>query len=105
MDSNIRLSQQTRTLLEALLESPKDWHYGYDLSRATGLKSGTLYPILMRLANRQWLETRWEAVEPGKPPRHLYRLTANGLAAAREACKSAAGGRATHRAAPEGAKA
>lgn len=105
MEPNIRLSPQTRTLLEALLEGPKDWHYGYDLSRATGLKSGTLYPILMRLANRQWLETRWEAVEPGKPPRHLYRLTPNGLAFARETCKSAAGARAEHRAALEGAKA
>jgi PadR family transcriptional regulator len=105
MDTHIRLTPQTRTLLEALLEGPKDWHYGYDLSRATGLKSGTLYPILMRLANRQWLETRWEAVEPGKPPRHLYRLTPNGLAFAREACKSSAGARAAHRAALEGAKA
>ncbi len=104
MEPNIRLTPQTRTLLEALLEGAKEWHYGYDLSRATGLKSGTLYPILMRLADRQWLETRWEAVEPGKPPRHLYRLTPNGLAAAREACKTA-GTRAAHRAALEGAKA
>jgi PadR family transcriptional regulator PadR len=48
------------------------------------LKSGTLYPILMRLAEYGLLETRWEEVEPGKPPRHMYRLTAEGLRYARE---------------------
>jgi PadR family transcriptional regulator len=105
MDNPIRLSPQTRSLLETLLHGPKDWHYGYDLSRATGLKSGTLYPILMRLANRKWLETRWEAVEPGRPPRHLYRLTPNGLAFAKQVSRSATGARAPHRAAFDGAKA
>ncbi|MGB0124937.1 MAG: PadR family transcriptional regulator, partial [Silvibacterium sp.] len=56
----------------------------YDLSRSTGLKSGTLYPLLMRLADRKLLETSWETVEPGRPPRHLYRLTAEGVRFARE---------------------
>ena len=79
MDRTIRLSTQTRKLLEALLEGAKDWHYGYDLSRLTGLKSGTLYPILMRLAKHQLLETRWEHTEEGVPPRHTYRLTAKGV--------------------------
>jgi len=105
MDKPIRFSPQTRSLLEALLEGPKDWHYGYDLSRLTGLKSGTLYPILMRLADRKRLETRWEAAEPGKPPRHLYRLTPNGLTFAKDACKSREGARAAHRVALDGAKA
>jgi len=80
----LRLSPQTLRVLDAFLEAPKDWRYGYDISRNTGLKSGTLYPILMRLAERELLETSWENVEPGKPPRHLYRLTPNGLRVARE---------------------
>ena len=105
METQIRLSPQTRTLLETLLEGPKDWHYGYDLSRATGLKSGTLYPILIRLADRKWLETRWEAAEPGKPPRHLYRLTPDGLAFAKQSCRAATGARASQRPAFDGAKA
>lgn len=64
---------------------PREWRYGYDLSRETALKSGTLYPILMRLNKRGWLETRWTAPEsPGRPPRHMYRLTAEGLHSARE---------------------
>src|SRR5713226_9768437 len=75
----LRLSLQTSQVLDAFLRAPKDWKYGYDISRNTGLKSGTLYPILMRLAERKLLETSWETAEIGKPPRHLYRLTPDGL--------------------------
>jgi PadR family transcriptional regulator, regulatory protein PadR len=80
----LRLSPQTLLILEAFLHDPKEWKYGYDISRNTGLKSGTLYPILMRLADRKLLETSWETVEMGKPPRHLYRLTLSGIHFARE---------------------
>ena len=80
----LRLSRQTLQVLDAFLQCPQEWTYGYDLSRGTGLKSGTLYPILMRLAERKLLETSWETAEPGKPPRHLYRLTSGARAWARE---------------------
>ncbi len=80
----LRLSLQTLQVLDAFLGAPRDWNYGYDISRNTGLKSGTLYPILMRLAERKLLETSWETAEIGKPPRHLYRLTPDGLRFARE---------------------
>jgi DNA-binding PadR family transcriptional regulator len=76
-------SPQTLRVLQALLEEPAAWRYGYALSRWTGLASGTLYPLLMRLAEQGWLETRW--VEPdrrGQPPRHTYRLTSEGARAA-----------------------
>ena len=53
----IRKSPQTVLLLAELLQAPREWRYGYDLSRSTGLKSGTLYPILMRLAEHRLLET------------------------------------------------
>ena len=79
-----QLSAQTLQVLDAFLRDPKDWKYGYDISRNTGLKSGTLYPILMRLAERKLLESSWETAEIGKPPRHMYRLTPNGLRYARE---------------------
>jgi PadR family transcriptional regulator, regulatory protein PadR len=75
----LRLSPQTLLVLDAFLEQPEDWQYGYDLSRITALKSGTLYPILMRLAENKLLETKWEESEPGKPPRHMYRFTPEGL--------------------------
>ena len=83
MNRGIRLSSQTRMLLSAVLERASQWHYGYDLSRVTGLKAGTLYPILMRLSDAGWLETRWEEpTAPGRPSRHMYRLTQDGRAGA-----------------------
>ena len=78
-------SRQTRALLAALLDRSQTWRHGYDLSRETGLKSGTLYPLLMRLSEQGLLESRWQDAErPGLPPRHVYRLTARGLALACE---------------------
>src|SRR5437588_5016354 len=78
-------SRQTRALLSAFLERSQTWRHGYDLSKETGLRSGTLYPLLMRLSEQGLLEQRWqEAERPGLPPRHVYRLTAAGLALARE---------------------
>jgi PadR family transcriptional regulator len=78
-----RMSPETLLVLEKFLERPADWRYGYELSRTTGLKSGTLYPLLMRLEKYTLLEARWMATEDGVPPRHTYRLTPNGLEIAR----------------------
>jgi DNA-binding PadR family transcriptional regulator len=77
-------SPQTRELLVVMLRKPRAWHYGYELSKDTNLSSGTLYPLLMRLSDRGLLESHWQEPErPGKPPRHAYRLTSEGLAFAR----------------------
>jgi PadR family transcriptional regulator, regulatory protein PadR len=79
-----RSSGQTLNLLRALLDEPRKWHHGYELSKATQLLSGTLYPILMRLSGRGFLEHKWvETPEAGRPPRHVYRLTAKGVAHAK----------------------
>jgi PadR family transcriptional regulator PadR len=87
-----KLSPQTLAVLEALAADPLEWRHGYDLARGTGLKSGSLYPILVRLADRKLLEARWEEGEPaGRPRRHLYRLTADGLAVASAALAAAPG--------------
>src|SRR5215472_1148254 len=88
MSSQLRLSPQTIQVLDAFLEAPREWRYGYDISRDTGLKSGTLYPILMRLAEHKLLQTCWEATEAGTPPRHMYRLTSEGLRSARAHVRS-----------------
>lgn len=78
-------SRQTRLVLSALAAEPAAWRHGYDLCRQTGLKAGSMYPILMRLAGQGWLETAWEtATVSGRPPRHLYRLTGAGVASAAE---------------------
>jgi DNA-binding PadR family transcriptional regulator len=68
------------SVLRALAMDPTRWRYGYDLGQEVSLKSGSLYPILVRLADRGLLEACWEAPIEGRPPRHLYRLTPAGLA-------------------------
>ncbi len=79
----------TRTLL-TFLEAPRSWRYGYDLMKVADISSGTLYPLLARLTEDGWLESRWEESElPGKPPRQLYRLTATGRIQARHALERA----------------
>jgi len=83
MNLKMRRSPQTLLVLGEFLADEQAWRYGYDISRATGLKSGTLYPILMRLAEHRLLETSWETAETGRPPRHMYKLTRDGLRYAR----------------------
>jgi PadR family transcriptional regulator PadR len=79
------ISRQTCALLTVLLEQPQAWRYGYDLTKQTGLKSGTLYPLLMRLSDQGLLDSEWrQPLQPGRPPRHAYRLTDAGAALARQ---------------------
>src|SRR5689334_14099369 len=80
-----RSSPQTLAVLAEFVARPRAWRHGYDLSTETGLKSGTLYPVLMRLGDRGFLESKWEPSDlPGRPPRRMYKLTAAGAAFARE---------------------
>jgi PadR family transcriptional regulator PadR len=84
-------SAQTLSVLASLEADPAAWRHGYLLARQTGLRSGTLYPILIRLAERGLVEACWEDGQPaGRPRRHLYRLSSEGLAAARAALAVAA---------------
>ncbi|HEY7672696.1 MAG TPA: helix-turn-helix transcriptional regulator [Gammaproteobacteria bacterium] len=85
------ISPQTKVLIAALLEAPVAWRHGYELSKLTGLKSGTLYPVLMRLGDQGLLESKWEpSPQAGRPPRHVYRLTLRGVALAQEQAASQA---------------
>jgi DNA-binding PadR family transcriptional regulator len=73
-------------VLASLLADPTADRYGLDLIRTTGLPSGTLYPILVRLTEAGWVRSRWEEIDPvaaGRPARRYYRLTAGGVAQAR----------------------
>jgi PadR family transcriptional regulator PadR len=80
-----RPSPQTVAILDALAENASDWSHGYDLCRLLGLKAGTVYSSLIRLADRGYVETAWEQEVPqGRPPRHLYRLSAAGAEHVRE---------------------
>ena len=91
MASRSEFSAQTLSVLAALCDQPSQWQHGYALAKQTGLKSGTLYPILIRLADRDLVEACWQdEPAPGRPRRHLYRLTSAGLASATGALASAA---------------
>lgn len=78
------LSNHARVLLGALADARGRWSHGYALSSRTGINSGTLYPLLIRLEAQGYLEAEWQQPSAsGRPPRHAYRLTAAGLRLAR----------------------
>ncbi|MDQ1228948.1 PadR family transcriptional regulator [Sphingomonas sp. SORGH_AS_0879] len=77
-------SRQMRALLAAMMADAATWRHGYDLMKDTGLSSGTLYPLLMRMTEKGLVESEWrDPAQPGRPARHVYRLTAAGIALAR----------------------
>jgi PadR family transcriptional regulator, regulatory protein PadR len=82
------MTTQTLKILSAMLKDPEAELYGLELSKRSGLKPGTIYPILKRLLEAGWLERHWEDIDPvaeGRPKRRLYRLTRIGVPAARAA--------------------
>lgn len=86
-----QMTVTTLRVLARMLEDPaSDW-YGFDLIEQTQIKSGTLYPILIRLEKAGWLESRLEDVDPrlaGRPARRLYSLSGEGELSARSALES-----------------
>ncbi len=80
-DFEVRLTQPTLKVLRLLLERPRESRSGAEIAKATGIGSGTLYPMLARLENATWLTSDWEACDPrdvGRPRRRFYKLTAIG---------------------------
>ena len=78
MQRNRPPSAQAVSVLRTLAADPARWRYGYDLAAEVHLKSGSLYPMLIRLADRGLLERSWEPGQGSRPPRHLYRLSLAG---------------------------
>ena len=96
-----RLSDQSISVLGALADKSGEWLYGLEIAAATELKSGSLYPILIRLDERGLLESKWlEPEKTGRPPRitakvveilgHAYRITPNGRVALKASLKAPA---------------
>lgn len=67
-------------LAAALMAAPDDRHWGYQLSKASGIRSGTMYPRLTSMLELGWLTDGWEELEEadGRPPRRYYELTDKG---------------------------
>jgi PadR family transcriptional regulator, regulatory protein PadR len=83
-----RMTLATQAVIRALLDRPADECYGLELCAAAGLPTGTVHPVLARLENVGWLESRWEDIdtsEAGRPKRRYYRLTRDGAELARYA--------------------
>ena len=79
------LSAPARNVLAIMAGASARWWHGYELCQQAGIKSGTLYPLLIRLEAQHYLEAEWQQpAEAGRPPRHAYRLTAAGRQLARE---------------------
>jgi PadR family transcriptional regulator, regulatory protein PadR len=76
-----RITKQTEQILTTLMTDPTAEWSGSQIAPAAGLKSGTLYPALIRMHRFGWLSWRWEDVEYSaakRPRKRLYRLTAEG---------------------------
>lgn len=74
-------------VVDALLQEPTGKHWGYELSRRTGIRSGVLYPILRRMLEQGWLKDGWEEpseISTKRPPRRYYELTGEGERCMRE---------------------
>ena len=87
-DQDVRLTQPALKVLRFLMETPREGRSGAEMSKATKVGSGTLYPMLIRLQGAGWLTSEWEMINPseaGRPRRRYYRLTAVGQNRAREA--------------------
>lgn len=77
-------SRQAALVFTVLLEQPDRWRHGYELMQATSLKSGSLYPMLIRLSDDGLLDARWQTDADSGRPRREYRLNTAGRSLATE---------------------
>jgi PadR family transcriptional regulator, regulatory protein PadR len=78
----MRVTHSLVQVIIALMDDPGGRHWGYDLSRRSGVRSGVLYPILHRMLAEGWLTDGWEdvlEVREGRPPRRYYVVTEEGI--------------------------
>jgi PadR family transcriptional regulator, regulatory protein PadR len=72
------------------LAEPRAKYWGFEIMKATGLASGTVYPLLARLEGMRWLTSGWDnEQEISGPRRRYYRLTGEGVTSARTALAEA----------------
>ncbi len=76
------LSPATVSVLRAIVSGAR---YGFDIMDATGLPSGTVYPILGRLDKSGLVHARWESAgtahRESRPARRYYEISAAGTRA------------------------
>lgn len=71
----LRMTSSTAAVLQALAAG---YRYGFEIAEATGLRGGTVYPLLRRLESGGLLAGHWEDPElsqtSGRPARRYYEL-------------------------------
>jgi PadR family transcriptional regulator PadR len=78
--------RRTHALIQVILvlmDDPDGQHWGYELSKQAGVRSGVLYPILRRMLDEGWVTDGWEdpaGINGKRPPRRYYELTSSGKA-------------------------
>lgn len=78
---DIRMTMPTQVILSTFSDRPRERLSGADIFKITGIGSGTIYPVLIRLEKARWLKSEKENIDPreaGRPARTFYRLTAQG---------------------------
>ena len=91
MSNEPRITGPVLKVLSFFLQAPTESAAGADIRRATKISTGTLYPLLLRLEQFNWLESKWEEVDPsevGRPRKRLYRITRTGILHAEEELSS-----------------
>lgn len=84
-----RWTKTVTAVCRVLLDANPEPVWGFDVMRAVGNKSGTVYPILRRLEESGWVTSEWEDPEDvtryeSRPPRRYYFLTELGESSIRK---------------------
>lgn len=81
----MRVTHALVQVAAVLMNDVSGRHWGYELSKTAGVRSGVMYPILQRMLDEGWLCDGWEeqghAGRAKRPPRRYYELTDAGKAA------------------------
>jgi DNA-binding PadR family transcriptional regulator len=79
MGDTLKLSYTAALVLQTINSG---YNYGFDIMEVTGLPSGTVYPTLRRLEQKELIKSSWEtehtAFADQRPARKYYRLTRDG---------------------------
>src|SRR4051794_24688792 len=82
----LEITSRLAKLFKVIPENPSRPWYVYELMKATGLQSGSLYPALIVLEKHGWLTAAKEDIAPraaGRPARRSYPITATAAMSAR----------------------
>jgi PadR family transcriptional regulator PadR len=87
MDGPVRVTNPLLDVLEVLLEAfdnDRQELHGWAIMKAAARSGPTVYGVLDRLEDADWITGRWEDhhPQPNKPRRRFYRLTPTGVVSA-----------------------